>query len=92
VRPTGPAATDPSAPKVNWLESNRLSPESFITNRIKSVSDPPIWKPTLPPSMRTAPGADHPVPFLLRQDRNPFPYLAPTTNAAVLSAGTITMQ
>lgn len=32
-----------------------------MTNMIKSVSDPPIWKPTLPPSMRTVPGADHPA-------------------------------
>jgi len=36
---------------------------------IKSVSDPPIWKPTLPPSMRTVPGADQPTPLLFRQDK-----------------------
>ena len=44
------------------------------------------------PPMRTVAGADQPAPPLFRQDRNPFPYLAPTTNAAVLSSGTITMQ
>src|SRR5436190_7898638 len=53
---------------------------------------PPIWKPTLPPSIRTVPGADHPDASLVRQDRYPFPYLPPTTNAAVLRSGTMTMQ
>jgi hypothetical protein len=63
-----------------------------MTNMIKSVEDPPIWKPTLPPSMRTVPGADHPAPPVLRQDTYPLPYFPPTTNAAVLRSGTITMQ
>ena len=63
-----------------------------MTNMIKSVEEPPIWKPTLPPSMRTVAGADQPAPLLFRQDRYPFPYFPPTTKAAVLSSGTITMQ
>src|ERR1035438_4270973 len=42
--------------------------------------------------MRTVAGADQPSPFLLRQDRYPFPYLPPTMKAAVLRLGTITMQ
>ena len=29
-----------------------------MTNMIRSVDDAPIWKPTLPPSIRTVPGAD----------------------------------
>src|SRR5579863_6761852 len=57
---------------------------------IKSVSEPPIWKPTLPPSIRTVPGADQPL--LLRQDRYPLPYFAPKKKAAVFKPGTITMQ
>ena len=67
MRPTGPAATEPSAPKVNLLESSLSAPRAFITSMIKSVEEPPIWKPTLPPSMRTVPGADQPVPLLFRQ-------------------------
>ena len=59
---------------------------------IKSVVEPPIWKPTLPPSMRTVPGADQPGPVLFRQDTYPFPYLPPTRKAAVFSEGTMTMQ
>ena len=59
---------------------------------IRSVVEPPIWKPTLPPSMRTVPGADQPVPLLLRHDTYPFPYLPPTRNAAVFRLGTMTMQ
>jgi hypothetical protein len=51
VRPTGPAATEPSAPRVNLLESSFSAPRAFITSMIRSVSEPPIWKPTLPPSM-----------------------------------------
>src|SRR5688572_12217440 len=42
--------------------------------------------------MRTAPGADQPLPALFRHETYPFPYLPPTTNAAVFSSGTITMQ
>src|SRR5579859_7816220 len=92
VRPTGPAATEPSAPSVNLLESSLSAPRALITNMIKSVEEPPIWKPTLPPSMRTVPGADQPVAFLFRQDKYPFPYLPPNTKAAVFRFGTITMQ
>src|SRR5687768_13675748 len=62
-----------------------------MTNMIKSVDEPPIWKPTLPPSMRTVPGADQPDRPVFRQDRYPFPYFPPTTNAAVLRSGTIPM-
>src|ERR1017187_6559100 len=63
-----------------------------MTSMIRSVSEPPIWKPTLPPSLRTVAGADQPEPLLLRQDRFPFPYFPPTTKAAVLRLGTMTMQ
>jgi len=38
VRPTGPAATEPSAPNVNLLESSLSMPRALI----KSVDDPPI--------------------------------------------------
>src|SRR5579871_942660 len=69
VRPTGPAATEASAPSVNLLESSLSAPRAFITSMIKSVSDPPIWNPILPPSMRTVPGADQPGPTLLLQER-----------------------
>ena len=52
------------------LVGEQLSaPRSFMTSMIRSVDEPPIWKPTLPPSIRTAAGADQPAPVLLRHDR-----------------------
>ena len=57
-----------------------------------SISEPPIWKPTLPPSMRMAPGADQPTPSFLRQERKPLPYLPPTMNAPFFRSGTITIH
>src|SRR5687767_9793964 len=42
--------------------------------------------------MRIAPGADHPTAPLDRQERYPFPYFAPTPNAAVFRPGAIAMQ
>jgi hypothetical protein len=42
-----------------------------MTNMIRSVDEAPIWKPTLPPSMRTAPGADQPLAALVRQETYP---------------------
>ena len=68
---------------MNLLDSSLSAPLSLMTSMIRSVADPPIWKPTLPPSMRTVPGADQPAPVLLRHDRYPFPYFPPTTKAAV---------
>src|SRR6185312_14319504 len=59
---------------------------------ITSVSEPPTWKPKLPPSIRTVPGADQPARLLLLQERYPFPYFPPKTKAPVLRPGTITMQ
>ena len=88
VRPTGPAAAIASPPTVNLLFSkSRFAPRSFITSITTSVSDPPIWKPTLPPSTLTAPGALHPPPAL-RQVTKPRPYFAPTINAPLLTPGT----
>ena len=56
----GPAATDASAPTVKRFESRRSTPRSLRTSSTTSVSEPPIWKPTLPPSTRIPPGALHP--------------------------------
>ena len=91
-RPTGPAATEASPPRVNLVESSRFMPLLFITSMNTSVSAPPIWNPKLPPSTRTAAGADQPTPSLLRQETNPLPYLAPTMNAPFFNPGTITMH
>src|SRR6202521_1609120 len=91
-RPTGPAATVASPPSVNFVESNRSTPLSFMISMKTSISDPPIWNPTLPPSTRTAPGADQPTPPFLRQETKPLPYLAPMMKAPFLRSGTITMH
>jgi hypothetical protein len=50
-----------------------------------SVSDAPIWKPTLPPSMRMATGALQ--PFGVRQVANPRPYFAPMMKPAFFVPG-----
>src|SRR5581483_11746269 len=63
-----------------------------MTSMKTSVSDPPIWKPKLPPSTRMEPGAVHPTPPERRQLTNPLPYLAPTMNAPFFRPGTITMH
>src|SRR6185503_7326116 len=57
-----------------------------------SVSEPPIWKPKLPPSTRIEPGADQPTPPSRRQLTNPFPYLAPTMKAPFFRPGTMMMH
>src|SRR5258705_5996599 len=91
VRPTGPAVADASAPIVNLLDRSLSIAPSFITSMTTSVPEPPIWKPTLPPSTLSPAGADQPPPAL-RQTMKPRPYLAPITNAAFFTPGTTTTQ
>src|SRR6266536_345479 len=91
VRPTGPAVADASAPIVNLLDSSLSMAPSFITNMTTSVSEPPIWKPTLQPSTLTPAGADQPRPDF-RQTMKPRPYFAPTIKAPFFTPGTITTQ
>src|SRR6266481_6440197 len=91
VRPTGPAVADASAPIVNLLDRSLSIAPSFITSMTTSVSEPPIWKPTLPPSTLSPAGADQPRPGL-RQTMKPRPYLAPTTKAPFFTPGTTTTQ
>src|SRR5437588_4367889 len=76
---------------VNLLESSLGIAPSFITSMTTSVSEPPIWKPTLPPSTLTPAGADQPPPDL-RQTMKPRPYLAPTMKAPFLTPGITTTQ
>ena len=89
-RPTGPAATPASAPTVKRLDSSRSAPLSFNTSRMTSVSDAPIWRPTLPPSIRTLPGALQPVPVAFRHDTYPRPYCPPNPSAALRTPGMTT--
>ena len=86
----GPAATEASAPSVNLFDSRRSTPRLFMIARTTSISAPPIWNPTLPPSIRMPAGADQPVP--VRHDTNPRPNLAPTTKAPFFRPGTIAMH
>ncbi len=55
--------------------------------RMTSISVPPIWNPTLPPSIRMPAGADQPAS--VRHETNPRPNLAPTTKAPFFRPGTI---
>ena len=63
----------------------------FMTSITSSVSDPPIWNPTLPPSTLSAIGADQ-LPPALRHVMKPLPYCAPTTNAPFFRLGTMIAQ
>lgn len=73
---------------MNWLDNIRSMPRLFITSRTMSVSEAPIWKPTLPPSIRSATGALQ--PFGTRQVAKPRPYFAPTMKPAFFMPGTMT--
>src|SRR5579883_401445 len=55
--PTGPAATEASAPIFTLLERTDFAPFWFITSRTKSVASPPTCKPKLPPSSAIIDGA-----------------------------------
>ena len=48
LRPTGPAATDASAPSVSLSCKSRSIPCSFMTSRTRSVDSAPICTPKLP--------------------------------------------
>ena len=61
LRPTGPAATAPSAPTVNLLAISFSAPPLVNTSMTRSVSTAPIWNPAPPPSIRNGVGADHPA-------------------------------
>src|SRR5687768_13425681 len=91
LRPTGLAPTPAAPPRVNLLDRMPFTLRSSISSMMTSVSEPPIWNPKLPPSMRSAPGAPQPPPAV-RHTRNPRPYLAPTMNAPCLTPGTTTTQ
>jgi hypothetical protein len=62
LRPTGPAATDASAPILNSLFIRLSSPFVFITTSTRSSAWPPICAPKLPPVSDRNAGAVH-VPF-----------------------------
>src|SRR5215471_15048586 len=89
VRPTGPAATEASAPSLTLLDITDLAPASFITSRTKSVASPPIWSPKLPPSSANIAGALQGPRRLapVRQVITPRPYSAPTMKAAFFTEG-----
>ena len=89
-RPTGPAATEASAPSVTLLRSSFCTPLSFITSSTRSTCSAPAWKPQLPFASCMNTGAPHDSP--LRQLITPFPYSPPTTNAAFLTSGATAAQ
>src|SRR3974390_2548546 len=89
VRPTGPAAADASAPNLTLLDRTEFAPFSFMTNRTKSVSSPPIWRPMPPPSKANIAGALHGPPKVapFRHVMPPRPYSPATINPAFLTDG-----
>jgi len=63
-----------------------------MTSNTTSVSEAPIWNPTLPPSTCMAAGALQPEPPCLRHTAKPRPNFAPKMNPAFFMPGTTTMQ
>src|SRR5438876_5624883 len=57
LRPTGPAAAEPSTLNSNLLDNNRCRPLLFMTNITRSMPSAPICRPTLPPPMVMNAGA-----------------------------------
>src|SRR5260370_21499514 len=77
---------------VNLLERSLSMALLFISSITTSVSDPPIWNPTLPPSTFTPAGADQPRPFWFLHTIKRRPYFAPTVKAPFFTFGTTTAQ
>ena len=90
LKPSNDRARHPDVAQTAWAEAS--APRLFMTSIMTSVSEPPIWKPTLPPSIIAAVGADHPVPEGRRHKMKPLPYWPPTINAAFFIPGTTTIQ
>ena len=86
-RPTDPGRYRGISAQREFRRQQPFHALSFITSMKTSISEPPIWKPTLPPSIRIEPGADQPTPPGFRHVTNPLPYLPPTTKAAFLRSG-----
>src|SRR5580692_8248167 len=57
ARPTGPAATEASAPSVNWPLAMRSMLRLVVNTRMTSVDCTPHWKPKLPPVRLTNTGS-----------------------------------
>ena len=89
-RPTGPAATDASAPRLTLFFSSFCTPLSFITSITTSISSAPAWNPQLPLASWRKTGALHPSPA--RQLITPFPYSPPKMRAAFLRSGITATQ
>ena len=89
-RPTGPAATDASAPSDTRFFSSLSTPRSFMTSMTRSMDCAPNCRPQLPLPSRMNIGALQ-APSR-RQLINPLPYSPPTMNAAFLRPGTTMTQ
>src|SRR5437867_865165 len=85
ARPTGPAATDASAPSDTLLFSIVLAASRFVTRSTRSISVAPAWNPQLPFSSSMNTGELQPL--AVRQLITPLPYSPPTMNAAFFMSG-----
>src|SRR5688572_14493197 len=84
-RPTGPAATDASAPTLNWLRTRFSMPRRSMMTRRRSVACTPIWRPKLPPASVRKAGPDHVPPS--RTLSTPRPNVPPKPRPAFFTDG-----
>ena len=85
ARPTGPAATDASAPSETLLLSIFVAASRFITSSTRSISLAPAWNPQLPFSSSMNTGELQPL--AVRQLITPLPYSPPNDERGFLHIG-----
>ena len=87
LRPTGPAATPASAPRVNLPLTTSSRLRSLRNTSTTSADCTPAWKPTLPPVRVTNTGLDQ-APSVPFTDIRPWPRRPPSTRPALIVSGT----
>src|SRR4030095_10332305 len=88
-RPTGPAATDASAPSVTLPSAMPSTLLRDISTNTTSVDCTPHWNPTLTPASVMNTGSLH-DPSRLRTAKSPLPPRAPMISAPLITRGTTT--
>src|SRR4030042_2049236 len=88
TRPTGPAATPASAPRVYFPFMMPSMLRGGLKTSTRSVDSAPICQPLLPLNREMNTGLLH-VPSVPRPPRTPRPYCPPTTNPTLMTPGTM---
>ena len=90
LRPTGPAATEASPPRLNWPLAIRSTLRWVLNTRMMSVDDTPAWKPTDPPVRVMKAGSDQ-SPLPVRTASTPLPRCTPPKKLILNTLGMTAM-